>query len=473
MDRRDFIKLIAAAGAASLTGGCLSDLSKAVSGKACKVKNVLFLISDDLKASVLSCYGDKVCKTPNIDKLAKSGVVFNRAYCQGTKCAPSRTSFMNSRYKGAAKGWTLGEHLIANGIYSARVGKIFHMRVPGDIIAGTNGGDVADCWTERYNSQGLEAHTPGDYACLNKNIFTTELQGRETTRMRNRMWVTVNYEGDGSDQPDYKTADKIIELINENKDKPFFIASGMVRPHYPHVSPKRFFDMYPWQDITPPQLLPNDHDDIPPKGIARSTSRKSGIDRFPDNIKRMWSAYYANASFIDEQIGKILDELKRLKLDESTAVVFFSDHGYHLGEHEFWQKTNLHEEVIRVPLIISVPGIKPGRTESIVELVDIYPTVCELMDIDVPEHVQGKSLVPILKDHSAAVKDAALSFVRNGTSLRKDGWAYNHYDDNTAELYDMKKDPAQFHNLAEKPEYKDVRKEMHKQLQATLIYNKA
>ena len=440
---------------------------KAFGGEA-KVKNVLFLISDDLKASVLSCYGDKVCKTPNIDKLAAGGMVFNRAYCQGTWCAPSRESFMHGRYKGSIKGQSLGEHLIKNGVYTARVGKVFHMLVPGDIIAGTNGPDVAACWNERFNSKGMEAHTPGDYACLNKNIFTRKMEGRETTRMKNRMFVSVVADSDGSDQPDHKTTEKIIELLGKNKDKPFFIAAGMVRPHYPHVSPKRFFDMYPWQKITPPELLENDHADIPPKGIARTTSKRCGIDKYPDNIKRMWAAYYANVSFVDEQFGRILDELKRLGLDESTAIVFFSDHGYHLGEHNFWQKLNLHEEVIRVPLIISVPGMKPSKTDSIAELVDIYPTVCELMGMDIPAQAQGKSLVPILEDPNAKVKDAALSFAGKGTSLRTDGWAYNYYNDKTAELYDMKKDPQQFHNLADNPEYKDVRKEMHNLLKAKI-----
>ena len=135
-----------------------------------KIKNVLFIVSDDLKASVLGCYGDKVCHTPNIDRLAREGVVFERAYCQGVVCGPSRTSFMHSRYKGGAE-MNLGRHFRENGWYSARVGKIYHMRVPGDIIAGTNGLDVESSWTERFNSQGQEAHTSGHYACLNQNIF--------------------------------------------------------------------------------------------------------------------------------------------------------------------------------------------------------------------------------------------------------------------------------------------------------------
>ena len=205
-----------------------------------EIKNVLFLISDDLRANTLGCYGDKFCKTPNIDKLAASGMLFERAYCQGTVCGPSRTSFMHSRYRGS-DNITLGQHFKENGFYSARVGKIFHMRVPGDIIAGTDGKDIPACWTEKFNSQGKEAHTPGDYACLNLNIFTNDLEGRQSTRMPHRMFVSVKYKGDGSDQPDHKTASKAIELLQKHKDKPFFIAAGFVRPHYPDGRPRAVF----------------------------------------------------------------------------------------------------------------------------------------------------------------------------------------------------------------------------------------
>ena len=208
-----------------------------------KPLNVIFIVSDDLKTRILSCYGNTVCQTPNIDRLAKKGVVFDRAYCQGTACAPSRTSFMFSRYCSSQpkpRGLvSMGQHFKMNGWYSARIGKIFHMRVPEDIIKGTNGSDVKGAWTERFNSSGLEAHTPGDYACLNQNIFTTELEGRESSRMPNRMFVSVSYEGDGSDQPDYKTAVKTTELLQQNHQKPFFLATGFVRPHYPMVQPKQ------------------------------------------------------------------------------------------------------------------------------------------------------------------------------------------------------------------------------------------
>ena len=418
---------------------------------AAAVKNVLFIVSDDLKASVLGCYGDQFCQTPNIDRLARRGVVFDRAYCQGTWCAPSRQSFMFSRYRGDGP-INLGQHFRQHGWYSARVGKIYHMRVPGDIIAGTNGKDVPSSWTERFNSPGLEAHTPGDYACLNLNIFTTELSGRQSTRMPHRMFVSVQHDGDGSDQPDHKSATKAIELLQKHGSEPFFLAVGLVRPHYPMVAPRNYFADYPWRKLPLPDTLPNDHDDIPKAGLAKSLSTRTGIDKYPDNQRRMWAAYYASVAFMDTQVGRILDELERLGLRDSTAVVFTSDHGYHLGEHEFWEKANLHEEVTRVPLIFSVPGYAPQRSESIAELVDIYPTLSELVGLKVPKSVQGKSLRPILADRQAEVKEGALSF-GNGASLRTANWAYMRYQDETEELYDMRSDPMQFHNLAQAAEY--------------------
>jgi len=418
-----------------------------LSAKEKKITNVLFLISDDLKASVLGCYGNKACKTKNIDRLAKRGVVFERAYCQGTWCSPSRTSFMHSRYKGSAD-LNLGKLFKDNSYYSARAGKIYHMRVPGDIIDGTDGLDVASSWTEKFNSRGLEAHTPGDYACLNLNVFTKDLEGRQSTRMPHRMFVTVSYDGDGSDQPDHKTASKVVDLMRKHKNEPFFLAAGFVRPHYPMVQPKQYFDEYPYDEMELPNQFPNDLNDIPKLGLAKTRSATNKIGDFPDNQKRMWSAYYASTQFMDDQVGRILDELEDLGLDEKTVVVFTSDHGYHLGEHTFWQKSNLHEEVTKVPLIISAPGIKASRSESIVELVDLMPTLAELCDIEIPKGLHGESLVPVLKDPSVRVKDGALSFNNSGTSYRIKNWSYLRYKDGKEEMYDMAKDPQQFINLA-------------------------
>ncbi len=422
------------------------------------IKNVLFLVSDDLKASVLGCYGDPMCKTPNLDRLAKQGVLFRRAYCQAMWCAPSRQSFMFSRYQGTGPV-NLGQAFRENGWYTARVGKIYHMRVPGDIIAGTNGNDVAASWTERFNSPGLEAHTPGDYACLNLNVFTTELANRESTKMKHRMFVTVQYDGDGSDQADHKSASKAIELLNQHQNEPFFLAVGLVRPHYPMVAPRNFFEPYPWQSIPLPIVPAGDLDDIPQPGLAGTRSDKNEIGNYPNNQKKMWQGYYASTAFMDAQVGRILDELDRLGLRDTTAVVFCSDHGYHLGEHLFWQKSNLHEEVTRVPLIISAPGFQPGITDSLVELVDMFPTLCELSGLEIPDSVQGKSLVPILKNPLAKVRDSAF-YAHNGTGIRTNQWAYMRYNDDSRELYDMQADPKQFTNLATRTEYQSVVKEL-------------
>jgi iduronate 2-sulfatase len=432
-----------------------------------KVKNVLLIVSDDLKADALGCYGNKIAQTPHVDQLAKEGTLFRNAYCQGTTCRPSRASFMRGRRQGE-RGITWGEHFRKNGFSSTRVGKIFHMRVPGDIIAGTDGADVAACWSAKYNMPGKEAHTPGNYACLNLNKFTTKLGGRQSTQMPFRMFVTVDYVGDGSDQPDWKSATKSIELLKsfQKDDKPFFLATGLVRPHYPNVAPEQYFARYPYKKMTLPFVAPDDWSDMPKLAISRSNSKHYGIDKFPDNQRRMWAGYLATVTFMDEQVGRILKTLKELGLDRETAVFFTSDHGYLLGEHHFWQKGNLREEVTRVPLIVKVPKGMPGTSSSIVELVDLFPTACEATGLPIPQGVQGKSLLPILGNPKTTVKETAFSFVSKGTSMRTSKWAYMKYTDGSEELYDMKKDPKQFDNLAKSTQHAKVLESLRKQFQS-------
>ena len=304
-------------------------------------------------------------------------------------------------------------------------------------------------------------------ACLNLNIFTSDLNNRESTRMKNRMFVSVMYEGDGSDQPDYKSASKAIELLQEHGGDPFFLAVGMVRPHYPMVAPYQYFQPYPWQQMELPAAVTDDLDDIPKLGLAGTRSSTNPIGKYPDNQKRMWSAYYASVQFMDHQVGRIIDQLDRLGLRESTAIVFTSDHGYHLGEHGFWQKSNLHEEVLRVPLIMSVPGFDAGRTDSIVELLDIYPTLSELAGLPIPAELQGTSLVPVLKDHQMQVKEGAIAF-NKGYSLRVADWHYMRYTDGTEELYDMNNDPDEFTNLASRVDHAPVIKKMNAALRRRL-----
>jgi len=392
-------------------------------------QNVLFLIADDLKASVLGCYGDKLGKSPHLDQLALA-------------CGPSRRSFMFSRYldsKPPAGHPSVAELFKNKGYNSTRVGKIYHMRVPGDIIAGTDGVDHAASWSQKFNCQGNEAHTPGLYSLYNKNIVTRASEDRQSTRDPHRMFVSVVADGDGSDQPDHKAATKAVALLAEfeKSDTPFFLAVGFVRPHYPMVQPKSYFDPFPIAKILLPEVAENDHADIPAAGISRSNSKNVGIDKFPDNIKGMWSAYYGSTMFMDEQVGRVLKQLDAL--------------GHHLGEHHMWQKSNLHEEVTRVPLIIDAPGKKPGKSFAICELMDLYPTLTELAGLPTPDAVQGSSLVPVLDNPNAVVKTGALSGGGKNVALRTPDWAYMRYGKNGSageELYDMKADPQQFTNLA-------------------------
>lgn len=430
-----------------------------------KIRNVLLIVSDDLRAGVLSCYGDPFCQTPNLQRLVSRGVVFERAYCQGTVCGPSRASFMRGRFVGRP-GVTLGEHLREQGRYSARVGKIFHMRVPGDIIAGTNGEDVEACWTERFNSPGQEAHSPGEYSCLNLNIVTRAAENRQSTGDPHRPFVTVQTDGDGSAQPDYRTADKAVELLSgmgADAD-PFLLAVGFVRPHYPMVAPPEFFEQYPHRSMVLPDVPKGDLDDIPAAGRSGSNSVSTGLQKYPENQQRMWSGYYAAVSFMDAQLGRVLDALEQRQLLDSTLIIFTSDHGYHLGDHDFWQKSNLHEQVVRVPLVIAGPGIAAGRSRSLVQLVDLFPTVCDLTGASVPEGLDGRSLRPVLQNTSATVHDAAVSFVSGGHGLRTDRWAYMKYRDGSSELYDMDHDPGQYTNLSGKPEHAALEKQLEQQL---------
>lgn len=441
--------------------GWSEDLKPSPKQKPCKVENILLIMADDLKASVLPAYGSAVCKTPNLDRLAQEGMVFDLAYCQGLACAPSRPSMMRSIYpRSKATAPTVGEHLQQHGMQTARVGKIFHMPVPHAQLDGSNGKDVAECWTERYNTKSAETFSPGLYRLLNKGIVTREVEGRDA-KGPNRMFATVESDmEDGSDQADHMVATKAIELLRQRKKagKPFFLGVGFVRPHFPMVQPKEFFDMYPQRKMKIPPQIEGDLDDIPKAGHGPDGK---GLNEMEESRRRMWQAYYGSVSFMDRQVGRVIDELERLGLRDSTAIVFTTDHGYHLGEHGFWQKANLHEEVVRVPFIISAPGMKPGRTSSLVELVDFYPTCTDLLGLPTPKGLHGKSLVPILRDPAETVRDTALSIHMRAASggLRSATWHYMKYGQKDEELYDMVNDPLQYTNVAADPAYAEMLKE--------------
>ena len=437
--------------------------------------NVLFIISDDLTYTALSCYGNTVCKTPNIDSLAERGVRFTRAYCQGTYCGPSRASFMSGYYPHATG--TLGyssprpaigdretwsQYFKNRGYYTARVSKVFHMGVPGGIEKGTDGADDAISWTERFNSQGPEWKAPGDGETLENNP-----DGKKPA-VGGNTFVVVEADGDDLVHSDGKTAAKAVELIGEHastgsaqgKGKPFWLGVGLVRPHVPFVAPRRYYPPYkPYDKMVLPEKVPGDWDDIPKAGINYKTSTNMKMD-----IRRQKKAvggYYASVSFVDAQVGKVLAALRRAGLEDRTIVIFTSDHGYHLGEHDFWAKVSLRDESAGVPLIICVPGKEPAVCDSLVELLDLYPTTLSLCGQAAPRRLQGKDISKMLDDPTHEVRDAAFSVapMRKGFLLRERKYAYIQYGENAAggiELFDMDKDPKQYSNLARKPGHEQL-----------------
>ncbi|MCL6265914.1 sulfatase [Flagellimonas myxillae] len=429
-----------------------------------KKYNVLFIIADDLTTTAVSAYGNERNITPNIDALASEGTTYTRAYCQYPVCGPSRASFLSGYYPNATTtyGYVSGRENIGddretwpqlfknNGYYTARVSKIYHMGVPIDIELGSDGKDDPASWTEKFNSQGLEWQAPGDGELVQGNP-----DGSKPIRGGNVMTI-VRADGDDLSHSDGKTAAKASELIRQHKDNPFFLAVGFVRPHVPFVAPRADFEPYPYEQIELPHNFEEDWDDIPKKGINYVTSINAQMDSIQK--KKAISAYYASVSYMDRQVGKVLKTLEEEGLEDNTIVIFTSDHGFHLGEHEFWMKVSVKEESAKVPLIVKVPGKKPAVCNSFVELLDLYPTVAELAGLQYSEHLQGKSLTKTLDDPTHKVRDMAFSVTQNGETflLRTDKWAFIQYGEDASEgmeLFDMHQDPEQFTNLAKFPEF--------------------
>ncbi|MCB1062485.1 MAG: sulfatase [Verrucomicrobiae bacterium] len=454
--------------------------------------NVLFIISDDLTYTALSCYGNEVCQTPNIDAIAAKGVRFTRAYCQGTYCGPSRASFMSGYYPHATGvlGYTnprpqigdratWSQHFKNHGYYAARVSKIFHMGVPGGIEIGGdgrdhdnyNGADDILSWTERFNSPGPEWKAPGDGETLEGNP-----DGKKPV-IGGNTFVVVAADGDDEVHSDGKTAVKAAELIAAHKDEPFWLGVGFVRPHVPFVSPRKYHEPFlPYDKMVLPEKIEGDWDDIPKPGINYKTSENMKMDL--RRQKKAIGGYYASVAYMDAQVGKVMAALEASGVADKTIVIFTSDHGYHLGEHDFWAKVSLRDESAGVPLIISVPGKKPAVCDSFVELLDLYPTVASLCGLPKQERLQGKDISGMLDDPTLEVRDAAFSVapMRKGFLLRERDWAYLQYEEDASkgiELFDMKKDPLQYTNLAELPEQADRVAEFKAKMAAKLAVLRA
>jgi iduronate 2-sulfatase len=449
--------------------------------------NVLFIISDDLTATAISCYGNTICQTPNIDRLAEQGTRFTRAFCNATYCGPSRASLLSGYYPHATGvlGYTsprraIGgratwpQHFKNAGYYTARVSKIYHMGVPGGIEyrgdgRDHNNGDGADdpaSWSERFNSPGPEWKAAGAGETLENNA-----DGKKPV-VGGNTFVVVEAEGDDLAHSDGKTAAKAVDLIHKHAGAPFFLAVGFVRPHVPFVAPKHYFQPFvPYDKLPLPPKIPGDWDDIPKAGINYKTSANMKMD-----IRRQKKAvggYYASVAYVDAQVGKVLDALERSGQADNTIVIFTSDHGYHLGEHDFWAKVSLRDESAIVPLIIRVPGKRPAVCHSLVELLDLYPTVASLCGLDRPARLQGQNISRMFDDPSHRVRDAAFSVapMRNGFLLREDKWAFIQYEEDASkgiELFDMVADRHQYKNLATDARFASVVERFQAKLAAKL-----
>lgn len=442
----------------------LGSLAPAADGKR---MNVLLIMSDDLTATALSCYGNSICKTPHIDRLAASGTRFTRAFCNGTYCGPSRASLLSGYYPHATGvlGYTSPRPVIGDratwpqhfknaGYYSARVSKIYHMGVPGGIEEGGDGADDAASWTERFNSPGPEWKAPGTGETLEGNS-----DGKKPV-VGGNTFVVVEADGDDLVHSDGKTAAKAVSLIEQHAQKPFFLAVGFVRPHVPFVAPRKYFERFlPYDKLPLPTKVPGDWDDIPKAGINYKTSVNMKMD-----VRRQQKAvggYYAAVSYLDAQVGKVLDALEKSGQADNTIVIFTSDHGYHLGEHDFWAKVSLRDESAMVPLIVRVPGKRPAVCHSLVELVDLYPTLAQLCGLEAQSRLQGRDFSRVFDDPKHAVRETAFCVAPSskGFLLRDDKWAYLQYGEDAGqgiELFDAVKDPQQITNLASKPEFAEI-----------------
>ena len=441
--------------------------------------NVLLIVADDL-AACLGCYGNNVCETPNLDRLADEGVLFDRAYCQYPVCGPSRASFMSGLYPGTtqmmgnskqsgafkvsnpsiAQHPSIGEFLRSNGYYSARVSKIYHMGVPGGIEAGEPGGDDPASWDWTYNVLAPETFSPG----------TLELLSPKRPHYGSNFARVIVPNELAATQADVLAAQQAVAVLENRKkaapDQPFFLAVGFVRPHVPLVAPKRLFAKYPAEQMQLPFVPEGDLQDVPAPAAAMENEGRYGMDE--QQQRQSVAGYYASVSFMDEQVGRLLEALDRLDLRRNTVVIFTSDHGYNLGEHHCWQKLSLFEESTRVPLLISAPGFSENAGKSaagVVELVDLYPTIADLTGLahKAPGILQGRSLRPLLEAPEEAESPKQFAYTvthQQGESIRTPHYRYNRWGKQGEELYDHAADPHEFRNLAASDQHQPVLDEM-------------
>ena len=443
-------------------------------------KNVLLIAVDDLKP-LIAAYGDPVAKTPNIDRLASRGLLFEHAYTNQALCAPSRNALLTGirpstlgiynlevNFRNAAPdAITLPQQFIRHGYRAEAIGKLYH--------TGHGNHDDVKSW-----SVPLTRPDAPPFA-LDENRPVRTGKEKPGQRVRGAAYESADVADDFyADGQIAKETVARLEAAKGREDTPFFIAAGFQKPHLPFVAPKKYWDLY-----DPAQLELAEFQEAPAgvpgpafrrNGELRSYKGREDADSLsPDEQRRLLHGYYAAVSYADAQIGKVLDSLDRLGLTESTIVVLWGDHGWHLGDHGLWAKMTNFEEAARIPFIISAPGVtKPGgKTEALAQTVDVYPTLLELAGVPSPEttpELEGKSLVPVLKDPAAKVHDSVLHVVPNqgyiGRAIRTATHRFVEWkkpgEEALYELYDYGKDPREKKNhVDDQPEtVEELKKEL-------------
>lgn len=453
--------------------------------------NVLLIISDDMRTE-LGCYASTLARTPNIDKLASTGVRFDKAYCQYPLCNPSRSSMLTGRHPGTTgvtgnRTWfgdkhpefiSLPKHFKNNGYTTIRVGKIFHGGIDDTeawtldgqrrFLAGVPEGEVP----RKPGGHKKPAAAPGAAPGIPADQKPTAEEKPEPPNGKSST-AGIVLEGNGEQHADYRAADRTIQYLRERKDKdePFFIGCGFLKPHTPLEAPKRFYDLWDAEKIP----LPVDFASRPtvPEGFPAGSIRPKNADLFvgrdatPKEARETIRAYLASAAFMDWNVGRVIDELDRLGLREKTIVVFWGDHGYQLGEKGKWSKAgSLWEQGDRTPLIICDPRVKSAGKASprVVQMVDLYPTLVELCGLEQPTGLEGRSIAPLVKQPDAPWDHPAYTvWSEDGTSfsgvlVRTEKWRYAEFYGRGAGsmLTDLTTDPHELKNLSQDPAYAEV-----------------
>ncbi len=417
--------------------------------------NVLLIMADDLR-DFGGAFTREAVKTPNLNRLRARGTTFERAYVQYPVCNPSRSSMMTglrAEQTGVVGNdtklrdklpdvITLPQLCKDNGWQAHAFGKLYHLGGGKNMDARQQWMDAGRSW---HTAQSFEATPVGRKLLAGRNVTAGTLS-----------WCAWGAaDGTDADQPDGQIASATVAMIDKLGDAPWFIGCGFMKPHDPFIAPKQYFDLYPldqvkaWHD-------PADIGSVRNEAVGFSDYGKAFAKFTEQEWRELFRAYCACTSYMDAQLGRVLDALDQKKLWDNTIVIFVGDHGYHTGERSWWNKNTLFERSCRAPMIIAAPGGKGGQTsKSMVEFVDLYPTVASLCGLKMPHATAGASLQPILENPTASVKDAAFTLVTRGPklfaqSIRTARWRCNLWSDGQTELYDQESDPEESHNVATK-----------------------